>query len=130
MNVINKQKERVEGLLQLIQENPDLPIVPMVDYEIIASDDYTYWTGSWGKAAIDEVYIDSERIYFKSTDEDLLADQFYDEIWDNVDQYKDLSEHEIGVLAERRVEELNWKKAIVVYITLPDNNLFNYLEGK
>lgn len=32
------QKERLDELFKLIKENPDLPILPMVDSEIVADD--------------------------------------------------------------------------------------------
>ena len=31
-----KQKERLAELFRLIKENPDLPILPMVDSEVVA----------------------------------------------------------------------------------------------
>jgi len=37
-----------------MQENPDLPVVPMVDGEIVAGDDHGYWQGAWGYARVDE----------------------------------------------------------------------------
>ena len=42
MNETNKD------LLQLIKDNPDLPIIPMVDAEI-AGDDNGYYMGLWVK---------------------------------------------------------------------------------
>lgn len=49
--------EKITELLRLIKENPDLPILPMVDGEICAGDDYGYWSGSWGTARVDEFLI-------------------------------------------------------------------------
>ena len=34
--------EKFTELLKLIKENPDLPVLPMVDGEICAGDDYGY----------------------------------------------------------------------------------------
>ena len=56
-----KQKERLEELFRLIKENPDLPILPMVDSEIVADDGYAQWTGSWGRAHIEEYYITEDK---------------------------------------------------------------------
>lgn len=42
------QQERVSNLLQLIKENPELKIVPMVDNEVCCGDDFSYWMGRWG----------------------------------------------------------------------------------
>ena len=43
------QKERLDVLFKLIKENPDLPILPMVDSEIVADDFCARWTGSRGE---------------------------------------------------------------------------------
>lgn len=34
-----------EKFLKLVQENPGLPIVPMVDEEVVADDCSSYWMG-------------------------------------------------------------------------------------
>jgi hypothetical protein len=36
-------------LIQLIEANPDLPIIPMVGQEVVGEDVPTYWMGKWGK---------------------------------------------------------------------------------
>ena len=42
------QKENIGKLLDLIKQNPELPILPMVDSEIVADDYCAYWAASWG----------------------------------------------------------------------------------
>lgn len=66
----DKEKNNREELFRLMQENPDLPVVPMVDSEIVA-DDCGYWLGSWGRACVDEYFISeqAERVFFKSDDD-------------------------------------------------------------
>lgn len=112
MSKIEKQKENITHLLKLIEENPELKIVPMVDYEIVASDDFNSWLGGWGKAEIDEVYSDDERIYFRSEDEEDLVERLADCIDEDVDDeaWKEL---------ENQVKSYEWKKVIVVRIELP-----------
>ena len=44
-----EEKRNREELFRLMKEHPDLPVVPMVDSEIVADDCYTYWMGSWGR---------------------------------------------------------------------------------
>ena len=34
---------KTEELLKLIKENPDLPVVPMVNDEVVGDDSYRYW---------------------------------------------------------------------------------------
>ncbi len=45
-----------EKLLNLIAENPELPIIPVVDSEVVADDSYGYWRGWWGRAEVTEFY--------------------------------------------------------------------------
>lgn len=45
-----KEKNNRAELFKLIQENPDLPIVPMVDSDVVA-DDCGHWMGHGGDPA-------------------------------------------------------------------------------
>lgn len=103
---------KIKELLALIQDNPTLIVLPMVNTECVGSDDYTYWANSWGKAEIDEYYTSDERIYFKSTDYDELVDEYLD----GLDNSESVDQGEYDECAKVYVEGLNWIKAIVVHI--------------
>ena len=106
---------KTEELLKLIRENPDLPVVPMVDSEVVA-DDGGYWLGAWGHCEVTEYYLGEERIHFKDDDEedvlnDLVGCRYgYDK--DGRDIYE-LSDEEWDKL----YNSVEWTKCIVVYIT-------------
>lgn len=108
----------IEKLLELVKENPDLPIVPMVD-GAIAQDDGGYWMGSWGDCEVTEYYCGQEKIHFKQDDEEnVLCDMFgcrygCDKIGNDI---YELSENEWNQL----YKSIPWIKCIVVYINLPD----------
>ena len=110
--IMSKPKD----LLKLIKDNPDLPVVPMVDAEI-AGDDYGYWLGSWGRCEVTELYLGREKIHFKDDDEeDVLVDMIgcqygMDREGRDIFELSDDDWHEI-------FNDLPWKKVIVVYITL------------
>lgn len=116
------QQNNITELLKLIEQNPELPIVPMVDGEL-GGDEWGYYMGKWGKAEVDEVYHEDERIYFRSTDDDELFDKQVDVIFD--DEYPDkksLTKEEDEIVtkkAEKYVENLPWEKVITVKIELP-----------
>ena len=103
---------RLAQLLDLMQENPHLPIVPMVNSEVVADDTWGYWLGSWGPASVEKYYSGEERVYFYDENdmEDLLAEV---KGWD---WYDDASDEEI--LDAYRC--LPWIECIVVYITTPE----------
>lgn len=115
--MISKEEQgNRDKLLRLVRENPDLPIVPFVDGEIVC-DDFGIWMGSWGNTRIDEYLIPKnyyDPIMFKS-DEDV----FYV-------LEKMLSEEEFDSLPNTEKEcmpiynSLPWIKAIIVNIDSPN----------
>lgn len=109
-----KEQKNREELFKLIQEHPDLPIVPMVDYEIIG-DDCGRWIGSWGSCYIGEYIKGKEQVYFKEEDDPSEVERVICDVM-GYDAYGDMSEEE----ADRAYEELPWIKAVVVDIDLPE----------
>ena len=111
-----KERKNHDDLFKLMQENPDLPVVPMVDADIVAGDDYGRWMGSWGSASVDKYLIppDDRPMIFKSDDD----------VFDTLEQC--LPEAEFEALPENESEcrpfydALPWVKAIIVNINLPD----------
>ena len=102
-------------LIRLIKENPKLPIIPMVDSEVVA-DDYGYWLGKWGGCEVTEYYLGREHIHFKDDDdEDILNDL------EGCHYGQDKQGRDIYELSDSQWNELlnaiPWTKAIVVYIT-------------
>lgn len=108
--------KNMNDLIKLITENPDLPIIPMVDSEVVA-DDGGYWMGKWGRCEVTEYYMGRERVWFKDDDEeDVLNDLVgcrYGHDYDGNDIYE-LSDDEWDALYKK----VPWKKVIVVYITV------------
>lgn len=109
--------EKTQALLQLIKENPELPIVPMVGADIVADDSWGYWMGSFGSASVDEYLLprnDYDPVLFKSDDD----------VFDTLE--KILPEEEFEKLPDSEAEcrpaydALPWKKAIIVYVETPD----------
>lgn len=113
MKKIKQQQENIKNLLQLIKENPEVEIKPMVDSEVIADDCCNYWCGSWGNAKLDEYWVSDERIYFKENDFEDLVQEFID---NNYKDYLNLTDEELEEIAEKKVNSYEWKKAILVYI--------------
>lgn len=104
--------EQTEKLLKLVSENPELPIIPFVWYEICA-DDSGYWLGKFGECYVGEYALYGER-YFEEREE--LIDWYLSV---NSKELEDFSVDEAVKIAEDKTRLL-WKKAILVYIELPD----------
>lgn len=114
------QDAKYGELLRLVAENPSLPVVPMV-YSEVWNDNYSYWLGEFGYAVVNEYvcvsvgkYGDS-RFYTKDYQEE-IEEQFADEILNETD----ITEEEAVRIAHEKAENLPWKKAIIVYIDLPE----------
>lgn len=109
---MKNQKEKLEELFRLVKENPDLPILPMVDSEIVADDGYSRWTASWGSAYVEEYIIGNEKVWFKN---DKDAKEVLNDCVGGIDFYE-MDEEKIN----EEYENLPWIKAIIVNIDLPE----------
>ena len=115
--------KNLNKLFDLIKENPELEIVPIVDSEVVVEDGFSNWLGSWGKSRIDELWVDEERYYLRADDEEELQDYFGELVY--LEKYPmqchigDEESKEIQLLADVIVRKLPWKKVIVVDIDTP-----------
>lgn len=105
-------------LLQLIKENPDLPVYAYVDAEL-CGDDCGYWMGEFGKATIKEFakvpswgYSDTDIVY----DDEVGDYEAY--LYEN--KYIDLSDEDAEEAVQKELGSLQFKKAIFVYVELPE----------
>lgn len=111
-NVMDAQKKDLKNLFELINQNPELPIIPMVNYEIVADDSSMYWMASWGKARVDSYYIEDDRIWYLSDDRDEIFNHLFE-------MPVGLSEEQEKMYVENAISSLPWIKAIMVKIELP-----------
>lgn len=114
------EDEKTAKLVKLINENPSLPVVPFVYNEVVADDDYGYWIGSWGDCDVNE-YVVIEKYgdtrFYTRGDQDEIEEYFVEKI---LDKDENLPDEDVEKLAHEQAEALPWKKAILVYIELPE----------
>lgn len=106
--------KNINALLQLIQENPKLPIVPMVDSEIVGEEGFGRWSGTWGAARIDRYLVTKDdwepQIIFESDDtvlevlEKYLTDDEFERLPDDEAEW------------QKVYDSLPWIRAIIVNI--------------
>lgn len=119
---IEKQAENLKELFELIKKRPDLPIVAMVDSEIVADDGCCYWMGSWGSCLIDKyiVHEDYGVIFYEEGKPDTvdIFEKYFDYAECGIDE--ELPDEEALPLMRAKVDSLDWQEAIIVYIQVPD----------
>lgn len=118
---INETKNK--NLLNLIKKNPKLPVIPLVDYEIVC-EDYGRWLGSFGECYVGEFAIYGDRYY---TDRDDFKENYYDRNDDelcerfNYDPFEKNEQNETALENYlNEVAEKYFTSAIIVNIDLPD----------
>ena len=106
--------ENVKTLIQLMDEHPDLPVVPMVGQDIVA-DSFGEWIANFGKAEIKKICIYGEKVIFR---EEKNAIKTVEAL-----ELEGLTE---GRAREESIEKLNgyldeleWLEVIIVHIETP-----------
>ena len=110
--------ENIKDLLRLIEEHPDLPVIPVVGQDIVA-DCTGEWVASFGKAEVKKMCIYGENVVFR---EDKNAIKTVEAL-----ELEGLTE---GLTREESIEkltgyldELDWLEAIIVHIEAPIVNI-------
>ena len=95
---------------ELMQANPELPVIPCVDGDVVGGDEYYCWLGSWGESAVQEFIIGKERTYYREEDicemNDVLYERYDPELVDNMTDEETRAAY----------NALPWKKAIFVNV--------------
>ena len=106
--------DNIKHLIQLMDENPDLPVIPMVGQDIVA-DCTGEWVAHFGKAEVKKMCIYGEKVIFR---EDKNAIKTVEAL-----ELEGLTE---GRAREESIEKLNgyldeleWLEAIIVHIETP-----------
>lgn len=106
----------LNDLIELIKENPDLPVIPMTWGEV-CQDCERYWMGSLSDCGIEEYIYYAEAIWFKSQGIEELENIIANE------EFGVFNAEEIEKRVNEKINSLKWKKVIVVWIELPGEML-------
>lgn len=124
-------QENIKDLIKLIQENPELPVISMVEQEAV-SDEYGCTAASFGKAYLEEYVIFNERYY---DDRESFKEAYYDyhdeELCEKFNYKPRLpldneENNQSATLLDEYLDSIAdryFKKAIVVYIRPYDEDL-------
>lgn len=119
---VEKQTENLKELFALIRKHPDLPIVAVVDSEVVAEEGYSYWLGSWGSCIVDKYIIHEDYgvIFYDQGKPDTvdIFEKYFDYAECGIDE--EMPDEEALPLMKEKIDTLDWLEAIIVYIQLPD----------
>lgn len=110
--------ENIKEILKLIEEHPDLPVIPMVGQDIVA-DCTDEWIASFGKAEIRKICMYEEAIIFYDENPFKIAEaldfyhEFLGELFDSV------STGETNILTKESIDSLDWLEVIIVHVETP-----------
>lgn len=111
----------MKELIKLMNENPDLEVVPMVSDNFSCGDE-TFSTGKICGAEIDQIVREKHgKFYLRSKHSSKLLSKIHEEVEDekyaartNIEQLKQLEDVMTEVI--RRCERIEWKKVIILWI--------------
>lgn len=133
--------ENIQKLIDLAKEHPDLPIVAMVDGEVVCGDDYGRWVAGFGSVELGEYVLFDDRFFEDREDfKERYYDYYDDELCNRFGYEPSINEFSLrnGYCTQEqlmknkenekrldeyldKVAERAFKRAIIVNIDLPDD---------
>lgn len=94
---------KLKKLTNLINKYPNLPVISMVETEVVCDDCHSWWKAKIKSISRDFIYEKGESIYIQSIDD------AYDVLTDYLDE---MTDEEI----EEKYNGLPWKEVIIVWV--------------
>lgn len=101
-----------QKLRELIVANPVLPVIFMVNSDVVIDDFYANWLASISNVEVGEYCCYKTRYYDDRND---LEEEYY---VDHEDEFKYLKDNEIDMIIKELTSSW-WRKAIIVYVDVP-----------
>jgi hypothetical protein len=113
--------ENIKDVLKVINEHPDLPVIPMVGQDIVA-DSFGEWTAEVGEAEIRKICIYEDAVIFY--DENTLKTAGMLELdYEALGIPDSMSSGEANRRLKTFIDSLDWLEAIIVHIETPIVNI-------
>lgn len=109
--------------IELVRQNPNLPILAWVNYEVCDDCDHS-WLGEIQDVTIEEytsyeMYNEGADLVTKDNMDDIC--DYLRDYWYDTEPYKSMSDEDFEKYIENYVNNLEWKKAIFIWVETPDN---------
>ena len=111
---VQAMNENIKDLLKLIDEHPDLPVIPMVGQDIVA-DCTGEWVAHFGKAEIKKMCIYGEKVIFREEKNAIKTIEALELEGLTEGRTREESLEKLN----RYLDELEWLEAIIVHIETP-----------
>ena len=106
--------DNVKHLIQLMDEHPDFPVIPMVGQDIVA-DCTGEWVAHFGKAEIKKMCIYGEKVIFREEKNAIKTIEALELEGLTEGRTREESLEKLN----RYLDELEWLEAIIVHIETP-----------
>lgn len=106
--------ENIKHLIQLMDEHPDLPVIPMVGQDIVA-DCTGEWVAHFGKAEVKKMCIYGEKVIFREEKNAIKTIEALELEGLTEGRTREESLEKLN----RYLDELEWLEAIIVHIETP-----------
>lgn len=104
-------------LIEVLEDNSSLPVVPVVSSEVVPNDDCGYWIGRVSYIHVGKYTDYDGNVYTDEEEEELFDDIIEKELWEG---NKDKDEETLLAEAKEKASQLYWREAILVYVGTPD----------
>ena len=111
---VQAMNENIKDLLKLIDEHPDLPVIPMVGQDIVA-DCTGEWVAYFGKAEVKKMCIYGEKVVFREEKNAIKTVEALELEGLTEGRAREESLEKLN----RYLDELEWLEAIIVHIETP-----------
>lgn len=120
---MSKPNKATATLLKLAAENPAMPIVAMVNFEVVAGDEFVYWTGEINSVDVRELWLSPDARTWDREDAESEWDGFIESYASNEDLMKIECWTDDKLYKQAAMEwiaGLPWTKCIVIFVDTPD----------
>lgn len=124
------RNKATEKLLALAAQHPELPIMALVDSEVVGIDDFNTWWGDVFAVSIEELWIYPNEDGKTWTKDEALGDvfdfaasnsEYLGDRHDDFEQMWDMDDEEAERVLKKWINEIPWKKCIVLHVGTPDS---------
>ena len=124
------RNKATEKLLALAAQHPELPIMALVDSEVVGNDYFNTWWGDVFSVSIEELWRNLNEGGKTWTKDEALGDVFdfaeynSEYLGDRHDDYEmvlDMDDRDAEKVIKEWINEIPWKKCIVLHVGTPDS---------